>query len=105
VDAANIIRDYGLDESQPDVKLMLGRKFESEIEVKAAIADLMKPKPVPSSAQTPAKVERPSGTASVAELTDQYKTDMLGARGNKSALKAIKERAKQNGVPVDSVIF
>lgn len=43
--------------------------------------------------------------AGIAELTKKYQSDMLGARGNATLLKKIKEQAKKDGVPVDSIAF
>lgn len=36
---------------------------------------------------------------------DEYKSSMRAARGNKSALRQIKERYRAQGVPVDTVDF
>lgn len=59
--------------------------------------------PSPSASGT--IVTTPAPPAGVEELTKKYQTDMKAAVGNKSLLKSIKEKARKDGVPVDSIAF
>ena len=43
--------------------------------------------------------------ARIQEAVEEYKTAMYANRGNRQALKNIKDNARANGVPVDQVIF
>lgn|SRR3990167_7947666 len=67
---------------------------------------------LPGASATPGEQPLPSGSpplrpqpVSVEKLTEQYKTDMYAARGNKALLRQIKDKAIGLGVPVDTVTF
>ena len=44
-------------------------------------------------------------SAGLQQAVEEYKTAMYANRGNRQALKNIKDNARANGVPVDQVIF
>lgn len=101
VNAESLIAEYGLDVSSPEVKLAFeGKQFRTEIEVKAAIADLMKPKPTPTLAQMPARPSTPiSDDADV--LKRQYEKAISAAgRGNIKAISDIQAEFRKKGLSV-----
>jgi len=104
VDVASTLSLYGLNENDPDVAAALASERDTE---KAALKVALKRAKQPQAdASASTSVQgKPPNPSTVEELTKQYQKDMLGNRGNKSALIAIKEKARKDGVPVDSIVF
>ncbi len=102
---AEIARQYELDASDPDVVtkvLSLTDPKEAELQALRLLHKRSAP-PSPSAAGT--ATPRPSHPANAEELTKAYMKDMIANRGKPEQLRAIKEQAIKNGVPVDSVSF
>lgn len=104
-EAAQVFTKYKVDMNDPGAVDFLSLKGA---ELKAAVADYAFTKsqqpPLDSSAAT-SLGSSPAPKVGVEGLTQKYQEDMKKARGNISLLKSIKETARKNGVPVDSITF
>lgn len=107
VDVAKLVGDSGLDPRDPQVIMMMNRKFDSALEAKAAIADILISKnsaPTPTPAQSPASnTGEPTPNNDTAEsLMAEYKKAVAPYRGNiqkVSELQAsFRRKAAEKGV-------
>jgi len=109
VDMASVITQYGLSYSDPIVVAELqGKSFTNLTDAKAAILDVKAKKeglPNPTQAQVPSQPATPAGAPDVKTLTEKYRQETLAARGKKEVAKAIKDKYRKMGVPVDGVTF
>lgn len=99
-----VIAEYGLDLSNPEVKLAFENKqFKSDVEVKAVVADLMKPKPTPTQAQTPAKPAEKLSSAD-GNLQKAYEKDLEAlrkvGRPNPAQISDLKAQYRKKGLEV-----
>lgn len=102
---AEIVKQYELDANDPDVVakvLTLTDPKEAEFQALRLLHKRSAP-PSPSAAST--VTSKPSHPATSDELIKNYQKDMIANRGKLEQLRAIKEQAIKNGVPVDSVSF
>lgn len=104
VDVGKVIAEYGLDLSNPEVKLAFENKqFKSDVEVKAVVADLMKPKPTPTQAQTPAKPAEKLSSAD-GNLQKAYEKDLEAlrkvGRPNPAQISDLKAQYRKKGLEV-----
>lgn len=105
---ADVFANVGLDPKDPRVAPFLVKEYQSPEAMELAAYRLHKEltqTPTPTAAQGASLQSKPESRADVAELTQKYQNDMLAARGKPSELKRIKEEARKNGVPVDSIVF
>lgn len=109
VNAAEVIKKYALDGSDPEVIERIFRQdFSSpqELELAALKIAYQRAKPnEPNPAAALAQVGATAKTAGLDDLTKQYQNDMLAARGNRTQIIALKEKFKKLGVPVENVVF
>ena len=109
VDVANVVKQYGLDGTDPEViEKIFRQNFKSALEAENAALKIayQKANPnTPSPAAAPAHVGAPARPAGLDELTKQYKKDMLAARGKPSELRAVKDKYIKQGVNVYEVDF
>lgn len=73
-----VIAEYGLDPSNPEVKLAFEKQFKSREEAELTAARLLKPKPKPTPAQAPAQPVQ--STVQSADLQKQYEKDLENLR-------------------------
>jgi hypothetical protein len=104
---AELVKNYNLDANDPDVIANVLSQTDPK-DAKIAALELVAKRqtsPTPNASAASTIVSAPAKPASVDQLTEQYRKDMLAARGKPGLLKSIKENAFKNGVPVDQVIF
>lgn len=102
---AEIVKQYELDANDPDVVakvLTLTDPKEAEFQ---ALKMLHKRSASPSPSGASTVTPKPSHPATSDELIKNYQKDMIANRGKPEQIRAIKEQAIKNGVPVDSVSF
>lgn len=109
VDVAKVLADYQLDGNDPEVveKVLKGNYSSPEQAELAALklAYRRANSTTPSPAASTALAGRPAVPANVEELTNNYKKDMLAARGKPSELDAIKAKYQKLGVNIHEVVF
>lgn len=102
--------ETGLSVSDPDVTALIGKSHTYQTR-EAFLLDAerlvtrrtLKPPVSPAMAFAP-----PAGAPSQAspqELIGEYRKEMLAHRGKEESIKAIKARYREQGVPVDNIIF
>jgi len=106
-EATRLVTKYGVDPKEPDVAAALnsGGDVEGKL-AKLAFAKINAPSPTP--AQQPVVQGRPVPPPDVEQQTQEYMKEMKatqGKSGGPSAARAIREKYKKLGVPVDSVVF
>lgn len=104
-EASQVFAKYKVDMNDPGAVDFLSLKGA---ELKAAVADYAFTKqnqPALDSSAATSLGSSPAPKVGVEGLTQKYQEDMKKARGNKSLLKSIKDTARKNGVPVDSITF
>lgn len=103
-EVANVFAEYGVPLNDPEAASLMDKRGVDLVKGVSKLA--LKRKTVTSDpSEAPAiggNAPRPAGVES---LTKQYQEDMLKNRGNRAALAQIKEQARKNGVPVDSIVF
>lgn len=104
VDVGKVIAEYGLDLNNPEVKLAFeGKQFNSPVEVKAVVADLMKPKPTPTQAQLPAKPADKVPSAD-GDLQKAYEKELdvlrKAGRPNPAQISDLKAQYRKKGLEV-----
>jgi hypothetical protein len=108
-DVSQIITDLQLDANDPQVIEGLRGTyrsrdhFESHM-TKLALGRATKQPPSLSAAPVGSAPVSPSDP-SVEQSTREYQKDMIAARGDKAKLRAIKDKAIKDGVPVDRIAF
>lgn len=108
VNAAQAFVEMGLDLKDPRVAVALNKQYPNEDAAIAAAYKLSKQiqsGPAPSEAQGAALQGKTPAPNDVEALTDEYKKNMLAARGNERELTRIREEAIKQGVPVWSIDF
>ena len=109
VDKAQVVKTYGLESTDPEViERILRQDFKSQLEAENAALKIayQRAKPnQPSPSAASALVGQAPQPAGLDDLTKQYQKDMLAARGNRALVIATKEKYKNLGVAVDSVVF
>lgn len=104
VKVEEVIEEYGLDITNPEVKLAFEKKFKSREEAELTAARLLKPKPTPTQAQapaTPAQSTAPSG-----DLEKSYKKDLesllkqFNGRPNPAQISDLKASYRRKGLEV-----
>lgn len=108
VNAAQAVRDAGLDMNDPQVALLATKQYESEAEVNAAIVGHLKAKrnaPNPTQAQALADTGAPAPKTDVEALTTEYKQKVQAARGNPREITNLREEYLQKGVKTWEVSF
>lgn len=107
VELFDLLKQYGLNENDPDVANALSGAKNS-VEAENAILKVVVKranKPIPDASASTAAQGKPAQSANLESLTAQYQKDMLANRGNRFALDKIKADAKKAGVPVDTIVF
>lgn len=83
--------------------------FEDGMDMLAKAGEYVAGSKAPAKVVSPAAVAQSPGGASATQSvegdTDNYRKDMLAARGDKTQLRAIKEAARESGVDVDNIGF
>ncbi len=106
---AQVLSETGLDANTPEVIDLIAKYGSDPVKFAVHAGELKARRansPQPSAAASPSLQAPPSGgSPSVEKLTEDYQKDMLAARGKPAELKAIKEKARKQGVPVDSIVF
>lgn len=106
VNMAQVIKNYGLDGTDPEVISVLRQEFQSPIEAENAILKIayQKAKPnQPSPAAAPAMTGTPSNPDSVERATVEYIQKIKSARGKRQEIKSLQEEYKKKGVDIYSV--
>jgi len=94
-----VIAEFGLDMTDPEVRqAFAGKQFTSNVEVKAVIADLMKPKPQPTSAQTPSTPAPSTRIGNTDELLREFNQLAVHPTRNEKRLGEIEKTLKAAGV-------
>jgi hypothetical protein len=107
VDAAQAIRDFGLDMNDPKVALLASKQYKNQDEVDLAIAKHIRAKksaPSPTPAQQPADAGQPVKEGAE-EATTEYINNVKAARGNPQKVRALREQAIKAGVKVWEIDF
>ena len=102
-DPTEVITDLGLDPNDPVVRAAFDGKHLTLEQAEATAARLVREKkrqPTPTSAQMPAKTAQPVKDATNPELTEEYKTKMKSARGNRTLINSLREEYKKKGVDI-----
>jgi hypothetical protein len=104
-EAAKVISEYGLSDSDPSVARLYSLKGDA---LKAAAADMAyrRAKPQqPSAADAPVLSGAPASSESPESLLKNYQKDMKAAQGKPSDVRATMAKYKSLGVPVETVVF
>lgn len=110
-DVTAIISEYGLDLSDPVVKVAFEGKNFSRQDAELLAGRLLKDKskrPTPTDAQAPSQEGTPPVPQGVEGATKQYMKDMQATPRGKAGdgiRRELKEKARKAGVPVDSIGF
>jgi DNA repair exonuclease SbcCD ATPase subunit len=104
-EVAKVFAEFGLDPNHPEAQSLYSLKGTELIKGVAKLKIKSQSTSVDSSEATSLQGGSPPVKAGVEKLTEQYQKDMLENRGNPPKLKAIKEKAIKDGVPVESVVF
>ena len=107
VNAAKTFAELGLDLKNSFVVDALGKQYASAEDAELAAYRLQRQiqqSPNPSDTQDPA-IQGNASKLNVDALTQEYKKNMLAARGKESQLTKIREQAIKDGVPVWTVDF
>lgn len=105
---AQVFNEFGVDPNHPEAAALYDLKGEELIKAVAKLAIKTKSNSTVDSSEAPSLQGKPAPQAGVKELTDKYQKDLLATPRGKSGdllRKQIKEQAKKNGVPVDSIAF
>jgi hypothetical protein len=99
---ADIVSSYGLDANDPEVIQAVLSQTDSKDAELAAARLLRKRQTQPSTSPTAAStiIATPPAPAGKEALTKQYRLDMLAAKGKPAEIRAIKDKAIQNGVDI-----
>ena len=104
-EAAKVISGYGFSDSDPSVAHLYSLKGDA---LKAAAADMAFRRATqttsPADASALSSGKAPS-TQSIEALTSEYQKNMKAAQGKPTDARAIKEKYRSLGVPVDQVVF
>jgi len=103
-EVSKVFEKYGVSLNDVDAIPLLNLSGARLIDGVASLA-LKRAKQSSSPSEAASISGTPSGNNDVKELTNQYQKDMLAARGDSQKLKSIKDRARKDGVPVDSIAF
>jgi hypothetical protein len=96
-----------LDANDPKVAQVL-REHSDPVELAMRLGELKGSMATSQSDSALAPAQRggpPAPAPGIEQLTEQYKKDMLAARGKSALLSSIKAKAREDGVLVDSVTF
>lgn len=104
-DVTRIFKKFDVDMNDPAAVPLLSLKGADLVEKVAELALSKTKQPTLDSSAATSLGSSPAPKAGVDVLTEKYQKDMLAARGNKSLLKSIRETARKNGVPVDTIVF
>lgn len=104
---AEVVKEYGLDENDAEVIDIYRRYSDPNEQEKAALrlAASRARKDSPSVSASPTIQGRPNAPAGIEQLTKEYQKNMIAAAGNKALVKSLKDKARKDGVPVDSIVF
>lgn len=109
VDKVKTLQEYGLSENDADVAAALKDKnFSTPLELKYAaleIAYKRASKPQPDASAAPASAGQPVQAADAKQLRGNYLKEIEANRGNKTAIKAIQAKYKEQGFDPGSVGF
>jgi hypothetical protein len=100
------LNQLGLSTNNPDVVKLVGGQYRNadHFRAEAAKLALKLSKPfTPSDTVSPAPAGSSVVAASATELIGTYKKEMLANRGKKDVMKAIKDKYRSSGVPVDNI--
>lgn len=96
VDVISVIGDYGLDMNNPEVKLAFeGKQFSSLEEAELTAARLLKPKPSPTAAQTPAKPVPSTPDVDSNDLISEYDNLTKHPSQNLNRMKEIEGKLRE----------
>ena len=99
VDVQSVIAEYGLDLNNPEVKLAFdGKQFNSLEQAELTAARLLKPKPTPTAAQTPAKPSSPAQVIDADSLIAEFNELSKHPSKNMSRLNEIKKKLREEKV-------
>jgi len=107
-EAAEIVKEFQLDTSDPEVLALLGGKYRGYDHLRAEAALLVArkaTKPTPSSASSPPLPGGTIKTPGEKELVAEYTKEMLAARGKRDVLKAIQAKYREKGLDTGKVTF
>ena len=103
----SIFKEFGVDPNHPEAHTLFNLKGVELYKGVAQLAIKSKSTPVDSS-EAPSLQGRPAPQAGIKELTAKYQQDILATPRGKSGdsiRRQLKEQARKNGVPVDSIAF
>lgn len=106
----DVLQELGLTENSPGVMDALREaggnpaKFAAALYRQAA-ASAGRPNPTPALNAAPVSALPPATEQNVEELTREYKSKMIAARGKPTELKEIRKEYTQRGVPTHAVDF
>lgn len=90
VDIQSVIAEYGLDLNNPEVKIAFeGKQFSTIEQAELTAARLLKPKPSPTAAQTPAKPIPSNPETDAGRLIDEYNELLKHPSKNQARMKEI----------------
>lgn len=104
---AEVVKEFGLDENDAEV-VDVYRRYSNPDEQEKAVLRLAASrarKDSPSVSASPTIQGRPNAPAGIEQLTKEYQKNMIAAAGNKALVKSLKDKARKDGVPVDSIVF
>ena len=105
----SVFNEFGVDPNTPEAISLYNLKGTDLVKGVAKLAIKNQSKPTYDSSEATSLSGSPSkNDKTIDDLTKQYQKDILATPRGKSgdsARKALKEQAKKNGVPVDSIAF
>jgi hypothetical protein len=108
VEALKVFEELGVNPNHPEASTLFNLKGEELIKGVAKLAIKTKSTSTVDSSEAPSLQSAPAQQAGVKELTEKYQRDLLATPRGKagdSQRRQLKEQARKNGVPVDSIAF
>ncbi len=102
-----VFNEFGVDPNDPEAVSLLSLQGAELVKAVGKLALKRASKPVDSS-EAPSLSGNPPPPSGVKELTEKYQKDILATPRGKAGdalRKQLKEQARKNGVPVDSIAF
>lgn len=106
VDTAAILKKVGIDENSPEAIQFMRSQFDNPDQAELEAYRMKnRPQPSPTPETKSALKGNPPRPDSVEEKLNNYKKEVIAARGNRAAIQSIKQKYKNENVPIEQVSF
>lgn len=105
-DYEKVVEDYGVDPNDAEVASLIAKSKDStslELALGRLVAKRQATSQVDSAQRSAPLANKPLKPSDAATMAFEYKKEMMAKRGNKFAMKAIKESFREKGLDVDGI--